>query len=133
MIEKIRKSIQFEIKKCKISWIEGELNPGLSYYHYTTEPFYKNQWKLKKYFNIWLNFTTKGSKIQFLTYFRLVPAGKTYSKSIFLKKCNFYHKINFLCRYVLNFENGLFGCIFACLGIMFLNPANLYFICIFYC
>ena len=41
------------------------------------------------------NFTTKGTKIQFLTHFLLIPAGKTYAKLILLKKFHFYHKMNF--------------------------------------
>ena len=54
-----------------------------------------------KYFNVCLNFTTKGSKIQFLTNLHHNEPHRTNAKLILLKKHNFSYKALFLSKFVI--------------------------------
>ena len=79
--------------------------PGEMGQNWILEPLFSEIWVIMlqtwKYFNICLNFTTKGSKIHFLTNFRQLQPTLTYAKLILLKKRNFYAKCMFWCNLVL--------------------------------
>jgi hypothetical protein len=75
----------------------------------------ERKWKMlqtRKNFNICLNFTTKDSKIQFLTNFLQFAPNRTNAKLILLKKRNFFAKSSLGCNWLLYVKNWIFGFIF---------------------